>query len=68
LPLKSFKRISIVTRIALAASLSLLLFAVAMLICVKNDIEQAVYSETDARVATAEKTIEKLIRITVARE
>jgi diguanylate cyclase (GGDEF)-like protein len=63
LPLKSFKRISIVTRIALAASLSLLLFAVAMLICVKNDIEQAVYSETDARVATAEKTIEKLIRI-----
>jgi diguanylate cyclase (GGDEF)-like protein len=57
-----FKRSSIVVRIGLAGCLSLLLFAVAMLIFIKNDLEQTIYSETDARVVAAQKTMLALIR------
>jgi diguanylate cyclase (GGDEF)-like protein len=54
--------IPIVLRISLACSLSLILFAVAMLFVVKHDLEQAIYAETDARVAFAQRTMQELIR------
>ncbi len=49
-------------RIILAGCLSLILFAIAMLVFIKIDLEQAIYSETDARVQVAQNTMRELIR------
>lgn len=57
-----FGRIPIVLRISLAGSLSLVLFAIAMLFVVKHDLEQAIFVETEAHVAFAERTMIELIR------
>jgi diguanylate cyclase (GGDEF)-like protein len=56
------KRISIVTRIAAAAILSLVLFATAMLVFIKSEFEQAIYAGTDARVQAAQNTFLQLVR------
>jgi len=55
-------RVSIITRIALAGVLSLLVFAVAMLFFIKYSLEQAIYSEMQARVDVAENTMWELLR------
>ena len=47
-------RISVVTRILIAASASLVLFALAMLVLIKTDLEHAIYRATDARVQVAQ--------------
>jgi diguanylate cyclase (GGDEF)-like protein len=55
-------RVSIVTRIALAGVLTLLVFAIAMLFFMKYSLEQAIYSEMQARVDVAEKTMWEMVR------
>jgi len=60
--LKRFSRISIVTRIVLAGCVSLVLFAIAMLLFIRIDLQQAIYTETDARVQVAQNTMRELIR------
>jgi len=59
---KNVKRGSIFTRIALATTLSLVLFAAAMLALIKTDVERAIYNETDARVQVAHNVFFDLIR------
>ena len=58
----ALKPASIVTRIAVAASLTLLLFAGGMLILIKTDIESAVYAATDTSVQVAQNVFADLIR------
>jgi len=60
--LKRFSRISIVTRIVLAGCVSLVLFAIAMLVFIKFDLQQSIYTETDTRVQIAQNTMRELIR------
>lgn len=57
-----FSRISIGTRIVLAGCVSLVLFAVAMLLFIRIDLQQAIYTETDARVQVAQNTLRELVR------
>ena len=57
----AFKRLSIVARIALAGSLSLVLFALAMLAFVKSELEAAIYSQTQTRLTVASATMRELI-------
>jgi diguanylate cyclase (GGDEF)-like protein len=54
-------RISIVTRILFAASLSLVLFALAMIVLMKTDLEHQIYRSTDARVQVAQNYFLDLI-------
>ncbi len=56
------KRRSIFTRVALAAALSLVLFAAGMLVLIKTDLESAIYSAMDARVQVAQNVFFDLIR------
>jgi diguanylate cyclase (GGDEF)-like protein len=56
------RRVSIVTRIAAAVVVSLLLFAATMLVFIKSEFEQAIYAETDARVQAAQNTYWQLVR------
>jgi diguanylate cyclase (GGDEF)-like protein len=58
------KRASIFTRIMLAASLSLVLFAIGMLVLIKTDVKRAVYAAMDARVQVAQNVFSDLIRVT----
>ena len=55
-------RISIVNRILIAASGSLVLFALAMLVLIKTDLEHAIYRATDARVQVAQNYFLDLAR------
>jgi len=56
------KRTSIVTRLALAASVSLVLFAIGVLVLIKTDVERAIYAATDARVQVAQNAFWELVR------
>ncbi len=47
-------RISIFTRILIAASASLVLFAIAMVVIIKTDLEHAIYRATDNRIQVAQ--------------
>lgn len=60
--LEKFGRISIVTRIVLACCLSLVLFAIAMLVFIRIDLEHEIYTQTDARVQIAQNVMRQLIR------
>lgn len=55
-------RISIVTRVMFAAGASLVLFALAMLVLIKTDLEHAIYRATDARVQVAQNYFLDLAR------
>ncbi len=55
-------RTSIVTRIAVAASLSLVLFSIGLLVSIKTDVERAIYAATDARVQVAQNMFLDLVR------
>jgi diguanylate cyclase (GGDEF)-like protein len=54
------KRFSIFTRVALAGSFSLVLFAFSMLFIIENELQQAIYGETESRVRSAEATLSEL--------
>jgi len=59
LPWKS-KRFSIITRVALAGSFSLVFFAFSMLFIIENELQHAIYGEIDSRVRSAEGLLSEL--------
>jgi diguanylate cyclase (GGDEF)-like protein len=56
------KSTSLITRIAVAATLSLALFAVGTVVIIKTDIERSIYAATDARVQVGQNTLWDLVR------
>jgi diguanylate cyclase (GGDEF)-like protein len=56
------KRVSIVTRVMLAGSLSLALFAAAMVFFIRNDLGRTVYAQTALRVGYANSVLHDLLK------